>query len=351
MAAGLKGIDVSNWQNGINLSVVPYDFVIAKATDGPYYVSPDCARQIEQVRSMGKLFGVYHYIDGTGGAAAEMQHFVDSIQNWIGKGILALDWEKIDNKAWGNLNYLRQCVKKVIELTGVTPIIYASAAVFPWDLAKELNCGAWVAQYANNKVTGYQDTPWNEGAYACAIRQYSSTGRLNGYGGNLDLDKAYMSREAWMKYAAGAGRAPETPSAPQQPDSPIANMNISDLVVSVLEGKYGSGNARKQALGSRYNEVQDYINHIAYSSAKTLADEVWAGKYGNGDKRKKLLGNRWDEVMKIVNGGGSGTIYTVKSGDTLSAIAKKYNTTVNAIAKKNGISNPNLIYPGQRLTI
>ena len=350
MAAGLKGIDVSNWQNGINLSVVPYDFVIAKATEGTSYVSPDCARQIEQVRSMGKLFGVYHYINGSG-AAAEMQHFVDSIKNWIGKGILVLDWEQGGNKAWGNLNYLRQCVKKVIELTGVIPIIYASKAVFPWDLAKELNCGTWVAQYANNKATGYQDTPWNEGAYTCAIRQYSSTGRLNGYGGNLDLNKAYMSREAWMKYAAKAGSAPETPSAPQQPDNSIANMNISDLVVLVLEGKYGSGNTRKQALGSRYNEVQDYINHIAFSSAKTLADEVWTGKYGNGDKRKKLLGNRWDEVMKIVNGGGSGTIYTVKRGDTLSAIAKKYRTTVNAIAKKNGISNPNLIYPGQRLTI
>lgn len=350
MAAGLKGIDVSNWQNGINLSVVPYDFVIAKATEGSSYVSPDCARQVEQVRSMGKLFGVYHYINGSG-AAAEIQHFVDSIKNWIGKGILVLDWEQGGNKAWGNLNYLRQCVKKVIELTGVIPIIYASKAVFPWDLAKELNCGTWVAQYANNNATGYQDTPWNEGAYTCAIRQYSSHGRLNGYGGNLDLNKAYMSREAWMKYAAPAGSAPETPSTPQQPDNSIANMDISDLVVLVLEDKYGSGNARKKALGSRYNEVQEYINHIAYSDVKTLADEVWAGKYGNGDKRKRLLGNRWDEVMKIVNGGGSGAIYTVKSGDTLSAIAKKYNTTVNAIAKKNGIFNPNLIYTGQRLTI
>ena len=35
--------------------------------------------------------------------------------------------------------------------------------------------------------------------------------------------------------------------------------------------------------------------------------------------------------------------YTVKSGDTLSAIAKEKNTTVDAIAKKNKISNVNLI--------
>lgn len=43
--------------------------------------------------------------------------------------------------------------------------------------------------------------------------------------------------------------------------------------------------------------------------------------------------------------------YTVKKGDTLSAIARKYNTTVSAIAKLNNIQNTNLIYVGQVLVI
>ena len=43
--------------------------------------------------------------------------------------------------------------------------------------------------------------------------------------------------------------------------------------------------------------------------------------------------------------------YTVKRGDTLSAIAKKYGTTVKAIAAENGIKNVNLIYVGQNLKI
>lgn len=43
--------------------------------------------------------------------------------------------------------------------------------------------------------------------------------------------------------------------------------------------------------------------------------------------------------------------YTVKKGDTLSGIAKKYNTTVNNLAKLNNIKNVNLIYVGQVLTI
>ncbi|AKJ00559.1 putative chitinase [Archangium gephyra] len=43
--------------------------------------------------------------------------------------------------------------------------------------------------------------------------------------------------------------------------------------------------------------------------------------------------------------------YSVRSGDTLSAIASRYGTTVNNLARANGISNPNLIHAGQKLTI
>ena len=44
-------------------------------------------------------------------------------------------------------------------------------------------------------------------------------------------------------------------------------------------------------------------------------------------------------------------VHTVKKGDTLSDIAKKYKTTVNKIAKDNGIKDVNLIYPGQKLKV
>lgn len=45
------------------------------------------------------------------------------------------------------------------------------------------------------------------------------------------------------------------------------------------------------------------------------------------------------------------TTYTVKKGDTLSHIAKRFGTTVNNLVKLNNIKNPNLIYPGQKLRI
>ncbi len=45
------------------------------------------------------------------------------------------------------------------------------------------------------------------------------------------------------------------------------------------------------------------------------------------------------------------TVHTIRSGETLSSIAKRYNTTVDSIARANNIQNPNLINAGRQLTI
>jgi LysM repeat protein len=46
-----------------------------------------------------------------------------------------------------------------------------------------------------------------------------------------------------------------------------------------------------------------------------------------------------------------GQVHVVQRGETLSSIATRYGTTVNAIVRTNGLSNPNYVYAGQRLTI
>lgn len=349
----MRVLDISNWQNGINLAAVDMDGVIIKATQGTSYVSPDCDRQVQQAKAEGIPFGVYHYVNGSG-ARAEADHFVDSCKGYIGEGILCIDWEKDQNAAWGNESYLQQVIDRVTERTGVIPLKYASKAVFPWDTAKD--SGNWVAQYANDKATGWQESPWNEGAYACAIRQYSSHGKLDGWGGFLDLNKAYMTPEAWMKYACPAGQKPNT-VPDTKPTNPGAKSAV-DLMIEVIE-KDIKGNARKEYLGSRYEEVQDLINHVAYASTGDLVKETWAGVYGNGSRREAALGwcmrdgkSRWQEVMDVINGQTeTEVVYTVKAGDTLSAIAGRYGTTVGKLASANGISNPNLIYQGQRIIV
>lgn len=48
---------------------------------------------------------------------------------------------------------------------------------------------------------------------------------------------------------------------------------------------------------------------------------------------------------------GGGSIYVVRAGDTLASVAARHRTTVVAIVSANGLTNPNYIYPGQRLRI
>lgn len=87
--------------------------------------------------------------------------------------------------------------------------------------------------------------------------------------------------------------------------------SIVDLAHEVIAGKYGTGEARKKALGSLYNDVQNKVNEILLGKKTTpkksneqIADEVIAGKWGNGSDRKTKLKNAgydYNAIQKIVN--------------------------------------------------
>jgi hypothetical protein len=60
----------------------------------------------------------------------------------------------------------------------------------------------------------------------------------------------------------------------------------------------------------------------------------------------------WDKATESVKESAPAVqTYTVKRGDTLWAISRRYSTTVEAVAKLNNITNPNLIITGQKLKI
>lgn len=341
----LNGIDIASYQAGLDFSKVPCDFAIIKATQGTGYTNPDCVRAVEQAMSLGKGVGVYHYISG-GNAVAEANFFINSILNWIGKVMICLDWESNQNSAWGNESYLEQVVNQVIARTGVPPMIYVQASRYNQvaEVAKRHNCGLWIAQYADMNPTGYQNTPWNEGAYTCAIRQYSSSGRLNGWNGNLDLNKFYGSLDDFKKYYGSSSSAPSKPSTSGPSGTTL------QLATWTMEGKYGNGADRKKNLGSRYDEVQNFINHIASADVNTLVDEVYAGMYGDGLTRQTVLDSRYDEVQGTINA-NSAQYYTVQSGDYLGKIAIQFGTTVAQLQAWNNIANPDLIYAGQTIRV
>lgn len=307
----LKGIDISHHQKGIDLGAIDTDFVICKATEGNGYTDEMCDTFYQKAKSLGKKLGVYHFArpDLGNTAEAEADWFVKETLGYHKEAMLILDWES------GNLQdttWARKWLDRVYSKTGVRPVIYMSASVMRsanWGDVVAGDYGLWVANYGSNDGTA-QDSVFDKYPLKYwdfyALWQYTSKGRLNGYNGNLDLNYFSGDGTAWDKYAGGS------PSS-SKPSNPVETKSTDDLAREVIAGKYGNGEDRKNTLGSRYDEVQARVNEI--------------------------LGINQVEY------------YIVQSGDNLTKIANRYGTTVNQLVSWNNISNPNLIYPGQKLRV
>ena len=266
----MNGIDISRWQKGIDLAAVPCDFVIIKATQGTVYKSAEFEKQITQALRLNKCVGVYHYASG-GGFAQEADHFINVVSQYLRKVILVLDWEGQDNPNFKNHAYAVKWLEYVKNKTGITPFIYMSKSVCreykDWDPSYPL----WVAQYANYNPTGYQIAPWTDkkgyGPWTePVIFQYSSSGRLAGYAGKLDLDIAYITPSEWQKYASGEFCATD----PEQ--RPILRRGDKNEYVRAW---------------------QQFLNANGYDCGKT--DGVF------GDKTEKAV-TRWQQAHNIEAG-------------------------------------------------
>lgn len=319
--ADMHGIDVSGWQSDTVTCAAPGDFAIVKVTGGTYFTNPRWRAQADCTLRSGKALGLYHYAnDGApGDAVAEADRFVSYAQPYLGRALLALDWESQGNYAWGNGDWIRRFVNRVHERTGVWPMVYASASAV-WQIPSDVraNCGLWVAQYANMSATGYQNAPWNLGAAGEAMRQYTSTGYVGGVG-PLDLNLFRGDRAAWAKYAnpSGSGSGGSAP-APSQP-----SVDLEALAAAVIRGDYGNGSDRRARLGGNYDAVMAIVN--------------------------RRLGLGSTSTQQAAPAPSTGTSVTVRSGDTISAIAARTGRyPLSAWRVPSG--NINLIYPGQIVT-
>lgn len=302
----MNGIDISAWQGdeNIDLSKVPFDFCIVKATEGTSYKNRYFTSHCDKVLKKKKLLGAYHYANG-GDVQKEADYFLAYVKKYIGKAVLVLDWEAKNNPQFGK-NNLEWCLKwcsYVQKKTGIKPIIYVQKSAM--SAVKKAGYGLWVAQYPDYVETGYQEHPWNEGAYNCLLRQYTSVGKLSGYGGSLDLNKAYISAASWHKLSTKAVK-----TATIKPVKKSANT----IAREVLAGKWGNGTDRKARLtkaGYDYNKVQAAVNKLVKASQMTqdkiinaVAHEVIAGRWGNGQERinrLKAAGYDPDKIQKRVN--------------------------------------------------
>lgn len=212
----LKGIDISSWQTGIDLSVTmrDLDFCIVKATEGTSFVETTCDTWIQKLIKLKKLWGFYHFARN-GSPEDEAQYFVNACKGYFGHGIPVLDTETGQSGEW-----CQRFMDRVHALTGVWPIIYMSsntaqrARFIGTSVPK--NCGLWEAFYPDARATDFDHIPDYEAGCApwefSALWQFSSFGRLAGFDGLIDLDVAWMDKDAWLKYARGEGVTQDVPS-------------------------------------------------------------------------------------------------------------------------------------------
>ena len=185
-----------------------------------------------------------------------------------------------------------------IEKAGYCAGIYASKSPMETHISDELKkkYEVWVAHYGVSK-TSYKG---NYGMW-----QKSSTGKVDGIAGHVDLDECYVDYPNAIKIAGLNGFKPTSDIVPLVETPKKTN---AELAKEVIDGKWGNGEERKKKLtdaGYDYKAVQAIVNEIVSVKAT-----------------KKT--------------------HMVVKGDTLSAIAKKYGTTVEKILTDNKATYPKM---------
>lgn len=268
-AGPLLGVDISKWQAGINLAAVNPDFVVVKVTQdaGTYATTnPNHVEQINAALALGRPTGVYHYVGGGDGgttedAQAEADRFLDAVRatGHASDVFYAIDWEHIENSVWGNTDYLSVIVARVQSATGKPVLLYASSGDYPWQVAQDYGCVPWVAQYADDEPTGWDANPWSDGSWGTEGRmhQYTGTGRVPGYGDDLDLDVWHASEAALRSLAPSGGpvaSAPFVRSAPAPRPTAPDGQELLDV-----DGVWGSRTVARfqQVMGTPIDGVLD----------------------------------------------------------------------------------------------
>lgn len=327
----LRVVDVASHQAGIVTGALDCDAVICKATEGTGYVNPYCDEHYQSAKSAGKLLGVYHYASG-GNPEAEAEFFINNVRGYLHEAILVLDWESGDNAAWGDSSWVARFCAHIVALTGINPMIYVqrSAANQCTGLG---DYGIWLAEYPDYAARGWGDyvEPNYSGDYA--MHQFTSSGNIAGYGGPLDLSLFFGDENAWRAYAEATGQSVPAPQLQAQAQvqaytQPVVQTDGTTYIVQA--GDTLSGIAARY--GTTYQSLAA-INNIPDPNKIYPGQEI------------------------VINGAtteapAAGAVYyTIKPGDTLSGIAACYETTWQWLAEVNGISDPNLIFPGNTIRV
>ena len=190
----------------------------------------------------------------------DAKEFIDNCKDYIGKVLIALDYEVAINGQSYTQHDVKWCydfIQNVIKQTGVVPLLYISKSLVSacdWSSVASLNVGLWFAQYADNNATGWLNDPWTDNTsvkpFTPVMQQYTGHGRINGYNANIDLSLFYGDTNAWNKYAKSKGDTNKVNSEDY----------LTAFARDVIAGKYGNGEQRKENI---YTAIQNKVNELS----------------------------------------------------------------------------------------
>jgi lysozyme len=195
----IKGIDVSHHNGSIDWKKVKADeikFVFIKATQGINYSKVDYFRnQAPKALGNGLQVGAYHYavFSTVPEAICEAQYFLSVIKDYKLTYPPVLDLEENkENASKKQLTDAAIAFMDVLKHAGYQPVLYTGKSFLEAELdEKRIEYPLWIARY--NDELGRKADIW----------QYSSTGKVDGIKGNVDMNIAYrdfMPKPAALKY-------------------------------------------------------------------------------------------------------------------------------------------------------
>lgn len=132
---------------------------------------------------------------------------------------------------------------------------------------------------------------------------------------------------------------------PAYADKLIATIRSNDLVSWDQEALTGNVSVKPNEVHATYTvQLGDTLSGIAEKLQTSVAQLTAINQIANPNLI--FVG----QILKISDTAPATGTYIVKNGDALSVIAEKLGVTTDHLTTKNQIKNPNLIFPGQRLT-
>ncbi len=183
----LNGVDISEHQRSIDYAELAQgvDFAMVRASYGNTRVDFMGWEHRTVLRDRGVPIGHYHYampMESSGPEQARL--FLDSI-GWAIQGEpLALD---VEEDAIGLPFWADMFARIILNVTGRPPLLYVNPdflSRYDFSALQRLGCPLWVASWGIPPDDFRAPPPWNR----AVMHQHSSTGRIAGYHGNLDLD-------------------------------------------------------------------------------------------------------------------------------------------------------------------